>query len=55
MEKVFAAGTMHDLAGKRVEVKTATPRGSGPMGGRGPGPPGERPFKRLLACDSSER
>ena len=52
MEKVFAAGTMHDLAGKRVEVKTATPRGSGPMGGRGPGPTGKDPFTSLPACDS---
>lgn len=40
VEKVFTAGTMHELAGKRVEVKTATPRGSGPLGGRGPGPSG---------------
>ena len=26
---------MHELSGKRVEVKSATPRGSGPVGGRG--------------------
>lgn len=32
MQKVFAAGSMHDLAGKRVEVKSATPKGSGPQG-----------------------
>ena len=24
-------GAMHELAGKRVEVKSATPRGSGPV------------------------
>lgn len=24
-------GSMHELAGKRVEVKSATPRGSGPI------------------------
>lgn len=28
-------GTMHELSGKRVEVKSATPRGSGPVTGRG--------------------
>ena len=28
-------GTMHELSGKRVEVKSATPRGSGPVAGRG--------------------
>lgn len=39
MEKVFITGTMHDISGKRVEVKTATPRGSGPIG-RGGGPAG---------------
>ena len=26
---------MHELSGKRVEVKSATPRGSGPVAGRG--------------------
>ena len=26
---------MHELSGKRVEVKSATPRGSGPVTGRG--------------------
>ena len=31
VEACFAAGSMHELGGKRVEVKTATPRGSGPM------------------------
>lgn len=39
VEKVFTAGTMHDISGKRVEVKTATPRGSGPIG-RGAAPGG---------------
>lgn len=39
VEKVFTTGTMHDISGKRVEVKTATPRGSGPVG-RGAGPAG---------------
>ncbi|KAL6774559.1 hypothetical protein ACKKBG_A25475 [Auxenochlorella protothecoides x Auxenochlorella symbiontica] len=28
-ERVFAAGAMHELRGKRVEVKPATPKGSG--------------------------
>ena len=32
MDRVFGAGPMHDLAGKKVEVKPATPRGSGPQG-----------------------
>ena len=40
MEKVFRIGNMHTLAGKQVEVKTATPRGSGPVGGRGAGQAG---------------
>lgn len=31
VEQVFRVGTMHELAGKRVEVKSATPRGSGPV------------------------
>ncbi|KAK9862706.1 hypothetical protein WJX84_008352 [Apatococcus fuscideae] len=31
VEQCFAAGSMHQLGNKRVEVKTATPRGSGPM------------------------
>lgn len=39
VEKVFTTGTMHDISGKRVEVKTATPRGSGPIG-RAQGPAG---------------
>ena len=42
-EAVFAAGSMHDLGGKRVEVKPATPKGSGSVGrsgGAGPGRPG---------------
>lgn len=30
--KVFAAGSHHELGGKRVEVKNATPKGSGPQG-----------------------
>ena len=37
MEKVFAAGQMHELGGKQVEVKSATPKGSGPQAGRGAG------------------
>jgi hypothetical protein len=32
---VFGAGSMQEIAGKRVEVKAATPKGSGPVG-RGP-------------------
>ncbi|GLI59205.1 hypothetical protein VaNZ11_001041 [Volvox africanus] len=39
VEKVFAAGQMHELGGKQVEVKSATPKGSGPQSGRG-GPRG---------------
>ncbi|KAL3147898.1 hypothetical protein ABBQ32_002613 [Trebouxia sp. C0010 RCD-2024] len=35
VEQVFQVGTMHELSGKRVEVKSATPRGSGPVTGRG--------------------
>ena len=31
VEQVFRMGAMHELAGKRVEVKSATPRGSGPV------------------------
>lgn len=34
VESVFAAGNMQELAGKRVEIKTATPRGSGSFSGR---------------------
>jgi len=39
VERVFQAGSMQTLAGKTVEIKTATPRGSGPVqgGGRGGG------------------
>lgn len=37
VEKVFAAGQMHELGGKQVEVKSATPKGSGPQSGRGGG------------------
>uniref|UniRef100_A0A383VZF2 RRM domain-containing protein n=1 Tax=Tetradesmus obliquus TaxID=3088 RepID=A0A383VZF2_TETOB len=33
---VFSAGSMQELNGKKVEVKAATPKGSGPIG-RGPG------------------
>lgn len=34
--KVFEAGQMHRVGGKQVEVKSATPKGSGPQaGGRG--------------------
>lgn len=41
--KVFSAGSMHDLGGKQVEVKSATPKGgSGPQSGRGAGPVGGR-------------
>ena len=32
---MFAKGRMHELAGKSVEVKRATPKGSGPAFGRG--------------------
>ena len=32
MAAVFAAGSMQELNGKRVEVKAATPKGSGPVG-----------------------
>lgn len=35
VEQVFQTGSMHELSGKRVEVKSATPRGSGPIAGRG--------------------
>lgn len=34
IEKVFAKGRMHELAGKSVEVKRATPKGTGPAVGR---------------------
>ena len=39
MDDCFNYGSHHELAGKKVEVKSATPRGSGPVGpstGRGP-------------------
>ena len=39
-EAVFAAGSMHDLNGKRVEVKPATPKGSGSRPGGSSGGPG---------------
>ena len=32
VERVFGAGRMHTIGGKQVEVKAATPRGSGPAG-----------------------
>ena len=32
VERVFGAGRMHTIGGKSVEVKPATPRGSGPTG-----------------------
>ncbi len=35
IEKVFAHGRMHELGGKSVEVKRATPKGTGPSLGRG--------------------
>jgi hypothetical protein len=35
VDRVFAKGRMHELAGKSVEVKRATPKGSGPAFGRG--------------------
>lgn len=34
MEKVFEAGAMQELGGKRVEIKHATPKGAGSLGGR---------------------
>lgn len=36
MGAVFNAGSMQEINGKRVEVKAATPKGSGPVG-RGAG------------------
>ena len=39
VDDCFNYGSHHELAGKKVEVKSATPRGSGPVGpstGRGP-------------------
>lgn len=38
-EKVFAAGQMHELGGKRVEVKPATPKGAGSQTSRPIPPP----------------
>ncbi len=35
VEKVFAAGPLQEVAGKTVEVKPATPKGSGPQVGFG--------------------
>jgi heterogeneous nuclear ribonucleoprotein A1/A3 len=55
VHKVFNAGPMHEVAGKRVEVKSATPKGSGPQG-RGPpgaldgGPPGRDALAALGAA-----
>lgn len=37
VDSVFAAGSMHELNGKKVEVKNATPKGSGPQGSRAGG------------------
>ena len=45
VDQVFGGGPMHEISGKKVEVKAATPRGSGPQG-RGPQPPG--PFLRPM-------
>ena len=43
MDDCFNYGSHHELAGKKVEVKSATPRGSGPVGpGTGRGPIGQR-------------
>lgn len=46
-EAALGAGAMHDIGGRRVEVKPATPKGSGaqargagPLGGPGAGPGG---------------
>ena len=33
-EKVFESGTMHEVNGKKVEVKAATPKGSGSLAAR---------------------
>jgi hypothetical protein len=46
VDRVFAKGRMHELAGKSVEVKRATPKGSGPAFGRGI--PMQRQAPRLL-------
>ena len=45
VDQVFGGGPMHEISGKKVEVKAATPRGSGPQG-MGPQPPG--PFLRPM-------
>lgn len=37
-ERVFEAGLMHEILGKRVEVKHATPKGTGPQQLPGAGP-----------------
>ena len=37
---MFQAGAMHDLGGKKVEVKPATPKGSGSQAQRIAGGPG---------------
>lgn len=33
-ERAYAVGSMHDVGGKQVEVKPATPKGTGPTSGR---------------------
>jgi len=43
---VFSAGSMQEINGKRVEVKAATPKGSGPVG-RGPVMPGAMPGRGM--------
>jgi hypothetical protein len=39
VERVFAAGPMQELGGKRVEIKHATPKGAGSLGGSRTGGP----------------
>lgn len=46
MGAVFSAGSMQEINGKRVEVKAATPKGSGPVG-RGPVMPGAMPGRGM--------
>lgn len=42
VERVFAAGAMQELGGKRVEIKHATPKGSGGAGAAAGGGGGGR-------------